>query len=192
MCAIFCELLWNSHFTTRKTIALHPMPHCAASNTTMTVVYDIATAAVAGMMVGNEFAVAAFVHPQLRRLDDRAHAQTAALLAGSLGKAMPLWYGLALLLILGAAFEHRPISSGPGLFLASAAVLWVAIILFTVTMLVPINNRIAGMNPKQPHEGWLRDRARWDQLHRIRVALLIVALLLLLAGLIGGAAIPAS
>jgi hypothetical protein len=104
---------------------------------------------------------------------------------------VPLWYGLALVLLLGAGFEHRPISSGPGLFLASAAVLWAAIILFTVTMLVPINNRIAGMNPKQPHEGWLRDRARWDQLHRIRVALLIVALLLL-AGLFGGAAIPAS
>jgi uncharacterized membrane protein len=158
----------------------------------MTIAYDVATAAVTGIMVGNEFAVAAFVHPQLRRLDDRAHAQTAAPLAGSLGKAMPLWYALALVLILGAAFEHGPVFSGSGLLITSGGVLWAATILFTVTMLVPINNRIARMNPKQPHEGWLRDRARWDQLHRIRVALLIVALLLLLAGLFRGAAIPAS
>jgi uncharacterized membrane protein len=158
----------------------------------MTIAYDIATAAVAGMMVGNEFAVATFVHPELRRLGDKAHAQIVAPLAGSLGKAMPLWYAFAFILIFGAAFEHRPVSSGPGLLIAVAGAIWTATILFTVTMLVPINNRIARMNPEHPHEGWLRDRARWDRLHRIRVALLIVALLLLLAGLFGGAAIPAS
>jgi hypothetical protein len=166
--------------------------HRAASKATMTIAYDVATAAVTGIMVGNEFAIAAFVHPQLRRLEDRAHAQTAALLAGSLGKAMPLWYALALVLILGEAFEHRPISNGPGLLIASAAILWAATILFTVALLVPINNRIARMNLEQPHEGWLRDRARWDQLHRIRVALLIVALLLLLTGLFSTRVIPVS
>jgi uncharacterized membrane protein len=155
----------------------------------MTIAYDVITAAVAGMMVGNEFSVAAFVHPQLKKLDVRAHAQTAASLAGSLGKAMPLWYALALALILGAAFEHRPVTSGSGLLVASAAVVWAATILYTVTTLVPINNRIARMNPEQPHGSWLRDRARWDRLHRIRVALLIVALLLLLAGLFGGTTI---
>ncbi len=149
----------------------------------MTIAYDIATVAVAGTMAGNEFAVAAFVHPQLRRLADSAHAQTAALLAGVLGKAMPLWYALALVLILGAAFEHRPLSSGPGLFIVLAAALWIVTIVFTVTMLVPINNRIAKMNPEHPYDGWLRDRCRWDQLHQIRVALLIMAFLALLTGL---------
>lgn len=158
----------------------------------MTIAYDVVTAAITGIMVGNEFAVAVFVHPHLQRLHDRAHAKTAALLAGSLGKAMPIWYGLSLVLILIATFEHRPISNGPGLLLASAALLWAATIVFTVTMLVPINNRIARMNPEQPYEGWLRDRTRWDQLHRMRVALLIVALLLLLTGLFSAAAIRAS
>jgi hypothetical protein len=167
-----------------RTIALHP--------TSMTIAFDVITVAVAGTMVGNEFAVAALVHPQLQRLGDKAHAQIAAPLAAGLGKAMPLWYGLAFALILGTVFEHRPVSTGPGLLLASAAALWAATILFTVTFLVPTNNRIAKMKPEQPHEGWLRDRARWDQLHRIRVALLIMALLLLLTGLFRGAAIPAS
>ena len=142
------------------------------------------------MMTGNELAVAVFIHPQLQKLSDRAHAQTAALLARPLGKTMPLWYGLSLVLILGAAFEHRPVMSGPGLLITSAAAILAATILFTVTTLVPINNRIARMNPEQPYAGWLRDRARWDQLHRIRVALLIVAVLLLLAGLFNGAATP--
>jgi uncharacterized membrane protein len=157
----------------------------------MTIAYDIATATVTGLMAGNEFAVAAFVHPQLHKLSDSLHARTAALLAGVLGKAMPLWYGLALVFILGAAFEHRPVSSGPGLFIGLAAILWAITIAFTITMLVPINNRIAKMNPEHPYDCWLQDRCRWDQLHQVRVALLIMALVLLLTGLFAAAATTA-
>ncbi len=153
----------------------------------MTVAYDIATATVTGLMAGNEFAVAAFVHPQLRKLSPSTHAPTATLLAGVLGKAMPFWYGLALMLILGAVFEHRPISPGPGLFILLAAVLWGATIVFTIAMLVPINNRIARMDPEHPYDCWLQDRCRWDQLHQIRVVLLIMAFVLLLTGLFAGA-----
>lgn len=156
----------------------------------MTAAYDIATATVAGLMAGNEFAVAAFVHPQLRKLGDRAHAQTAALLAAVLGKSMPVWYGLALALILGAAFEHRPFTSAPGSFIVLAAVLWTTAIVFTITTLVPINNRIAKMNPEHPYDCWLQDRSRWDLLHQVRVALLIMAFLLLLTGLLGSNATP--
>ena len=154
----------------------------------MTVAYDITTAAVTGLMVGNEFAVAAFVHPQLRKLRDSAHVQIAPRLAGVLGKAMPIWYALALVLILGAAFGHRPISSGPGLFLASAAALWVAAIVFTVTTLLPINNRIAKIDPEHPYDCWLQDRCRWDQLHQVRVIVLIMAFILILTGLFAASA----
>jgi len=150
----------------------------------MTLAYDTMTAAVTAMLAGNEFAVSAFIHPQLRRLDGRAHAQAAAPIAAVLGKAMPVWYSLAFALLVGAAFEHRPISHGPGLCLALAASLWAATIVFTITMLVPINNRIARMNTTHPYAGWLQDRARWDRLHQIRVAFLTIALVLLLAGLI--------
>jgi uncharacterized membrane protein len=157
----------------------------------MTAAYDIATATVAGLLAGNELAVAAFVHPQLHKLGHTAHTQTATLLARVLGKAMPLWYGAALVLLLGAAFEHRPVSSGPGLFILLAAIFWAATIAFTITMLVPINNRIAKMNPEQPYDCWLEDRSRWDQLHQVRVALLIMAFILLLTGLFAGAATTA-
>jgi uncharacterized membrane protein len=153
----------------------------------MTILYDVLTATVAAMMAGNEFAVAAFVHPQLRTLEDRNHAEVASRLATSLGKWMPFWYGLALVLIAGAACEHRPVTSGAGALVAAAAIIWTATILFTVTLLVPINNRIARINPEQPHPGWLNDRARWDRLHQTRVALLIVAVLLLLTGLLTAA-----
>jgi uncharacterized membrane protein len=162
-----------------------PEPNPPHQISTMATLYDIATATVAATMAGNEIAVAAFVHPQLRKLNDNAHAQIAQPLARVLGKAMPLWYGLALALILVAVFEHRPIFSGPGLLIACAGLLWILTIVFTVTMLVPINNRIATMNPQQPHPTWLQDRCRWDKLHRVRVEILIVAVLLLLIGLFG-------
>ena len=168
----------------RQTIAPHPI-------STLTFAYDIATATVTGLVAGNEFAVAAFVHPQLHKLGQSVHAQTASSLASALGKAMPLWYGVAFLLILGAAFEHRPVSGSPGVFILLAAVLWAATIVFTITMLVPINNRIARMNPKQPYDCWLQDRSRWDKLHQLRVTLLIMAFVLLLTGLFAGAATTA-
>jgi hypothetical protein len=158
-------------------------PH---QNFIMAILYDIATATITATMAGNEFAVAAFVHPQLRKLNDNAHAQSAQPLASALGKAMPLWYGLALALILGAVYEHRPVSSASGVLIALAAILWAITIVFTITTLVPINTRIAKMNSQQPYPTWLQDRCRWDKLHRIRVELLLVAVVVLLAGLFGG------
>ncbi|HXC94519.1 MAG TPA: DUF1772 domain-containing protein [Edaphobacter sp.] len=154
------------------------------------IAYDIATAAIAAIMVGNEFAVAAFVHPQLQKLADGPHAQAAAPLATSLGKWMPFWYGASLALILGAAYQHRAESHSLGLILASA-ILWITTIVFTITILVPINNRIAKMDTQQPYDCWREDRIRWDHLHKVRVEVLIAALVLLLAGLfLGDAAVP--
>jgi hypothetical protein len=150
----------------------------------MSTAFDVATAILAGTMAGNEFALAAFVHPQLERSTEATHAQMAPLLAAALGRAMPIWYGVALAFQLGAAFEHRPVSQGPGLLIALAALLWLATIVFTIAALVPINNRIAKMNPADPHTGWRADRARWDRLHRIRVALLMISVILLFTGLL--------
>jgi Domain of unknown function (DUF1772) len=172
-------------------IARRASNHCIKS-LVISIVYDVLTATVAATMAGTEFAIAAFAHPQLRKLNPIAHAQAAVPLARILGKTMPLWYGLALVLILGAAFEHRPITSPSGLLITFAAVLWAITIVLSVTMLVPINNRIAGMNPEQPHATWLQDRCRWDKLHRIRVEFLILAVVLLLTGLFTGIATHAN
>ena len=104
---------------------------------------------------------------------------------------MPFWYFVSLLLMVGALFEHRPMTSGAGLFILSAVILWAAVITMTVALLVPINNRIAKLNPGHPYEGWRSDRVRWDCLHRVRVALLLVALILLLIGLFQAQSVPA-
>lgn len=153
----------------------------------MSLLFDVASALVTSTMVGNEFAVSAFVHPQIARLDETTHVRTAKPLAAVLGRAMPAWYILGLLMILGETVAHRPVLHGPGLLCLLAAILWVATIILTLTALVPINNRIAKLDPAHPYPGWLADRARWDSLHRIRVGLLAVAVVLLLSGLFGAA-----
>ena len=145
-------------------------------------VLDWFAVVVAGLLVGNELAVAVFVNPALHRLRDEAHLPAAAALAGVLGRWMPWWYGLAAQLLWVEAWVRR----WPGLLLGSAAV-WTLVIVYTVSALVPLNNRIAALNaPGRGAEGfdWKLARRRWDALHRVRVVLLAAAYGLLVAGVL--------
>jgi len=58
--------------------------------------------------------------------------------------------------------------------LLAAVILWVAIIVYTISLLVPINNRVAHLQA-----ALLKDaeaHKKWDMLHRLRILLLVVAL----------------
>ncbi len=60
---------------------------------------NIITITSAGLMVGNELSVSAFVNPALRRLESGPQAQALSVLARSLGRGIPVWYGLCLALL---------------------------------------------------------------------------------------------
>jgi uncharacterized membrane protein len=60
----------------------------------------------------------------------------------------------------------------------------VGVIIFTVRVLVPINNRIASLNTAAPAPGWKQDHKKWDSLHRVRILLLLVALIALIYALV--------
>jgi len=49
---------------------------------------------------------------------------------------------------------------------------------------VPINNRIAALNPTAPAPGWRQDHKKWDALHRVRILLLVLALLIVFNALV--------
>ncbi len=132
-----------------------------------------------GLLVGNEFAVAVFVHPALCRLPDKAHASGASGLARILGRAMPFWYAVCLVFLLAETFQLRHTAALR--LLLGASVLWAATILVTIGVLVPISNRIAALLPDRLPASWKADRRRWDNLHRVRVVLLAAAFALLLA-----------
>src|SRR6185312_15361021 len=118
----------------------------------------------------------------LRRLESGPQAQALSVLARSLGRAMPAWYGLCLALLALESFLHLHQTTLAPLLIAAA--LWVGAIVLSVSTLVPINNRIASLNTAAPAPDWERDHRKWDALHRVRVLLLIVALLIVVKALV--------
>ena len=142
---------------------------------------ELAAIVVAGPMVGNELAVAVFVHPRLSALDDASHVRAVQPLAAALGAVMPFWYALTLLGSAGVAFLARPAGTpGHGLALAAAG-LFAAMIVYTLLLAVPINQQVARWRPEALPANWRELRRRWDALHAVRVVVLALALVLLVA-----------
>lgn len=144
-------------------------------------ILDVLSIVSIGLMVGTEFAVSAFINPILEQLDPAAEARATSLFAKKLGFVMPFWYMLNLVLLIAEAVVHRNYAGTVLLALASA--LWITVIVFTIFILVPINNRIAAIDPEGYSEQLKQQHARWDMLHRWRVVALGVAMLGLLIGL---------
>ena len=147
-------------------------------------VLTVVSIIVAGLMVGNELAIAAFVHPALDRLPDDIHLSAASSLARVLGRFMPFWYILVILLTLAMALVQWHESGHLPIWSATSAILWVLASVFSVTTLVPINNRIASWTTGTPPADWKTLRSRWDLLHRWRVLLLTIAFAFLIVGVV--------
>jgi len=143
---------------------------------------DAITITLAGLMVGNELALSAFVNPAIWQLENGPQAQGLSILARSLGRVMPVWYTLCFALLALESFLHR--HQALLLPLLIATLIWAGVILFTLSMLVPINNRIASLNTAAPSPGWNRDHRKWDSLHRVRILLLAIALFFLTYALV--------
>lgn len=140
------------------------------------------TIALAGLMVGNELAISAFVNPAARQLEAGPRAQELSILARSLGRAMPVWYGVCLALLAIESYLHRNEAALAPLL--TATLIWAGVIAFSIVFLVPINNRIGSLNAATPTPGWEREHNRWDALHRVRILLLIIAVLTLTCALV--------
>jgi uncharacterized membrane protein len=139
---------------------------------------DIVAILSIGLMIGVEFAVSAFINPTMRKLAPEPQAHALSIFAAVLGGVMPFWYGGNVLLLIAETLlrRHQP-AVVP---LVIAASLWTFIIIFTIAVLVPINNRIAKLQTTSLPEDWQQEHHRWDMLHHLRVALLTVAFLLAL------------
>jgi uncharacterized membrane protein len=147
----------------------------------MGLILDIATTFCIGLMIGTEFAVSAFVNPILLQLDNSAQAHATRLFARKLGFVMPFWYVLSLLLLIAETFTARQHSGM--VFLAAASGIWVAVIILTLMLLVPINDRIANMGPTAFTDSFRQEHTKWDMLHRWRVLALGIAMICMLIGI---------
>ncbi len=129
----------------------------------------------AGLMVGCELAIAAFIHPTLNKLPDDAHLAAASAIARVLGTAMPFWYNLTLLLTLAEVLVQWRQSGRLPICTAASAVLWMLASVYSLIALVPVNNRIKSWENATPPADWKTYRRRWNTHHRWRVVLLTIA-----------------
>jgi hypothetical protein len=134
-----------------------------------------------GLLIGAELAVSAFISPVVWKLDLAAQARAFRLFGRRLGTAMPFWYIASFLLLLVKTIIHRR-ESHVGL-LGVAIAIWGAAIALSLLSLVPINNRMVRMDADEFTENAQRELRNWDSLHRVRVALLAVAMICFLVGI---------
>lgn len=135
----------------------------------------VIAAVLAGPLLGVEFGVAAFYNPLAARLPDESYRVFRSSGSRLLGALMPFWYiGTLVALIADAALSR----TAPA-FIAVAAM--AAAVLLTVTVLVPINNRIGRWTSTVDVDRELA--GRWDRLHWVRVGLLAALFLSVCIGL---------
>ncbi|HIZ99291.1 MAG TPA: DUF1772 domain-containing protein [Candidatus Janibacter merdipullorum] len=139
----------------------------------MDVALAVITTTVVGLMVGVELAVAVVVNPILSRLPTEAGVVGRAHGARMLGRAMPVWYvgSLVLVVTLGVSVWGTPASVAA---LVGAALLAISVVM-SILLLVPINNQSLTWTPDDRPDDWRDQQRRWDALHSLRVAVIIVA-----------------
>src|SRR6202012_6003301 len=104
--------------------------------------FDLCVILVAGLMVGVELSVAAFVHPAISRLPDHAHAASARALARVFGGWMPFWDTRTLIASVVEVWTHWKAASSSARWLMAAALLWLLSIVFTLSFPAPLNKRV--------------------------------------------------
>jgi uncharacterized membrane protein len=147
-------------------------------------ILQVLTIAVAGLMVGNELSVAAFLHPSLRRLPDNMHARVRRDFAVLFGRVMPFWYVAVALLSIVLAWMGPSFGSTSGRLLLAAVILWLVTIVYTLILPAPLNSRIAAWPLESMLVDWQAQGKRWDTFHAIRMFMLVAAFLCLVMGVV--------
>ncbi|MEU5214096.1 DUF1772 domain-containing protein [Streptomyces sp. NPDC020742] len=141
----------------------------------------IATVVIVGLLVGVEFAVAAFINPILDRLPNDGGLAARSDGARILGRVMPFWYiGSVALGAIWTAVAWGTARTG---LVATATALLALSVLMSIALLVPINSRVARWTRDGVPADWKQQLGRWDRFHYVRVAVIVTAFALLVTAL---------
>jgi uncharacterized membrane protein len=134
--------------------------------------FNMATLFVVLTLVGVEFSVSAFVNPAASRLEPESQLKMLSRSALVLGKVMPVWYTVCTLFLGIQTWLcwHTP---GRAILLTADAI-WVLISVASIFVLVPLASRVA-----EGAADWQRIHRIWDRRHRVRIAALATAAVLL-------------
>ena len=140
---------------------------------------QILSVLVLGLMCGSELNVAVFGHPTLNRQPLDAHILVRSSFASLLGRVMPFWMSGSTLLNLLLLFPFAHLSEAAWRLAATALIIQIAAVVFSLVAPVPINNRIARWTPQTLPDNWKLQEHRWDVYHWLRTSGLIVAFVLI-------------
>ncbi|WP_420596483.1 anthrone oxygenase family protein [Deinococcus sp.] len=139
--------------------------------------FMVVTVVVVGLMVGVELSVAAFVNPGLGRLPDAACVAGRSDSARVLGRVMPFWYILSVVLVGWWAVQSW--GRAQALLVTVVAALLVVSVVLSVALLEPINARVARWTAQSVPADWQQQVGKWDGLHYVRVGILVATFILL-------------
>ncbi|HLH08868.1 MAG TPA: hypothetical protein VKW78_16635 [Terriglobales bacterium] len=139
--------------------------------------FDLATLFLVATLLGVEFSVSAFINPAAGRLEPEAQLRFLHHSASVGGRVMPIWYS-ACTVVLGIQTWLHWHTPGRALLLAVDAI-WIIISLLSIFFLVPLNNRMIQGVPD-----WKRILRTWDKVHRVRIAAVALAAILLMHALV--------
>jgi uncharacterized membrane protein len=138
----------------------------------------IVTATIIGTMVGVEFAVSFFLNPIILRLPAGPSLEAQADGARVLGRAMPPWYVVSLVLTVGlAAATWGSVSAQASVI---AVILFLLNFVMSLALLVPINRRAMRWTPDEHPADWRKQAQRWNRVNHVRVAFILAAFALVL------------
>lgn len=137
---------------------------------------------LAALLVGNEFGVAAVVHPALSRLPPPVHIGSVAGIGRRSEKMMPVWMVLVMLSAIVVLMLHPERTSFSFYLTLAGAVCFAAVVAWSLLLNVPLNRRVVAWDPASPPDDWRDVRRRWDGLHVGRVSLCVAGFMLLAFG----------
>ncbi|MFE2442292.1 anthrone oxygenase family protein [Streptomyces melanosporofaciens] len=148
-------------------------------------VLSVVTLVVVGVMVGVEFAVAVFVNPILDRLPNDGGLDARSDGARVLGRVMPFWYIGSV--VLGAVWAAATWGDAGASLVTAGTLLLVLSVVMSITLLVPINSRVATWSREGVPADWRQQVVRWDRFHYVRVGVIVLAFTLFAVALVRGA-----
>ena len=134
--------------------------------------FNMVTIFVVLTLLGVEFSVSAFVNPAASRLDPESQLKMLGRSALVLGRVMPVWYSICSL-FLGIQTWLCWYTPGRAILLTADAI-WVLISVASIFVLVPLASRVA-----EGAADWQGIHRIWDRRHRVRIAALATAAVLL-------------
>jgi uncharacterized membrane protein len=134
------------------------------------------------LLTGNEFAIAAFIHPSLSRKNHQQNLAAIQHFGHLYGGIMPIWMGLTTGLHGVVSIWAWFYASQTFPWFLAATLTWAIVIPFSLVFPVPLNNQVKGWDLNHLPTDWEAIRQRWDFYNWIRVIFLVFALVLLLIG----------